>query len=136
MTSVRRVAVAGASGYVGYPISKALLETGVFDIIVLVRSSSVDSPRIQGLQSLGARIHGVSYDNESQLASILQGTDVVVSTLNYSSVDDQVPMMKACVSCAVKLFFPSEFALVGVIPRQAHSLVINDPTTLRDISTK
>ncbi|KEP47330.1 putative phenylcoumaran benzylic ether reductase-like protein [Rhizoctonia solani 123E] len=111
MTSVKRIAVAGASGYVGYPISKALLKAGVFEISVLVRSASVDSPRVQVLQSLGARIHSVSYDNESQLANSLKGIDVVISALNYSSVDDQVPMMKACVSCGVKLFFPSEFAL-------------------------
>ncbi|KAH7325316.1 hypothetical protein B0J17DRAFT_723085 [Rhizoctonia solani] len=111
MVSVKRIAVAGASGYVGYPISKVLLETGVFEVLVLVRSSSVDSPRIQELRSLGAQIHGVSYDDESQLTSILKDTDVVISTLNYSSVGDQVPIMKACSSCGVKLFFPSEFAL-------------------------
>ncbi|CAE7175966.1 unnamed protein product [Rhizoctonia solani] len=118
MTSVKRVAVAGASGYVGYPISKALLDAGVFEVIVLVRGSSVDIPRVKELQSRGARIHGVSYDNEAQLASILKEVDVVISTLNYSSVDEQarllrymVPMMKACVECGVKLFFPSEFAL-------------------------
>ncbi|KAJ1300081.1 hypothetical protein OPQ81_002563 [Rhizoctonia solani] len=111
MDSVKRIAVAGASGYVGYPISKALLDTGTFEVLVLVRRSSVDSPRIRELKSRGAQVHSVTYDNETQLASVLKGTDVVISTLNYSSVDEQVPMMKACVSCGVKLFFPSEFAL-------------------------
>ncbi|KAG8749288.1 hypothetical protein FRC11_011468, partial [Ceratobasidium sp. 423] len=111
MASVKRIAVAGASGYVGYPVSKALLEAGAFEVLVLVRSSSVDAPRIQELKSRGAQVHGVSYDNEAQLADVLEGTDVVISTLNYASVEDQVPMMKACVSCGVKLFFPSEFAL-------------------------
>ncbi|CAE6415134.1 unnamed protein product [Rhizoctonia solani] len=111
MVSVKRIAVAGASGYVGYPISKALLGTGIFEVLVLVRSSSVGSPRIQELQSLGAQIHGVSYTDESQLTRVLKDVDVVISTLNYSSVGDQAPLMKACVSCGVKLFFPSEFAL-------------------------
>ncbi|CAE6466029.1 unnamed protein product [Rhizoctonia solani] len=111
MSSVKRIAVAGASGYVGYPISKALLEAGVFEVIVLVRSSSVDNPRIRELESCGAKVHDVVYDNELQLAEILSGTDIVISTLNYSSVNDQVPMIRACVACGVKLFFPSEFAL-------------------------
>ncbi|CEL56001.1 Isoflavone reductase homolog A622 OS=Nicotiana tabacum PE=2 SV=1 [Rhizoctonia solani AG-1 IB] len=111
MSSVKRIAVAGASGYVGYPISKALLEAGVFDVLVLFRNSSMDSPRVQELGSRGAIIHGVDYSNQSQLTEILRGTDVVISTVNYSSVNDQAPMMKACMTCGVKLFFPSEFAL-------------------------
>ncbi|CAE6473919.1 unnamed protein product [Rhizoctonia solani] len=111
MSLIKRIAIAGASGYVGYPVSKALLEIEAFEVLVLVRSSSTDSPRIQELKSRGAQVRGVSYDNESQLAAVLKNVDAVVSTLNYASVDEQVPMMKACASCSVKLFFPSEFAL-------------------------
>jgi uncharacterized protein YbjT (DUF2867 family) len=108
MSSVKRVAVAGATGYVGYPIVKALLEAGVFDILALVRASSVrawflsrpiltdvmrsqlNKPQIKALESQGVQVHGVSYDDEAQLSALLRGVDVVISTLAYASVDSQV----------------------------------------------
>lgn len=41
MTPIKRVAVAGATGYVGFPLANALLDSGVFEVLVLVRATSV-----------------------------------------------------------------------------------------------
>ncbi|KAF8596544.1 NAD(P)-binding protein [Ceratobasidium sp. AG-I] len=111
MTTFKRIAVAGASGYVGFPLTSALLDSGVFEVLIFVRPASLESPRIQELEKRGAKAYGVSYGDEAQLKTILEGVDIVISTLNYTSVESQVPMMNACVSARVKLFFPSEFAL-------------------------
>ncbi|QRW18512.1 hypothetical protein RhiXN_03436 [Rhizoctonia solani] len=70
-------------------MSKALLKVGALDV-VLVRAASVDKLRVQELESYGAEVYGIAYDSESQLVGILKGTDVVISTLNCSSLDDQV----------------------------------------------
>ncbi|GAB1527447.1 hypothetical protein RhiTH_010622 [Rhizoctonia solani] len=69
-------------------MSKALLKVGALDV-VLVRAASVDKLRVQELESYGAEVYGIAYDSESQLVGILKGTDVVISTLNCSSLDDQ-----------------------------------------------
>ena len=111
MSAIKRVAVAGATGYVGYPIVNALLDSGAFEVLALVRDNSTGIPHLHELEPRRLQIHKVSYEDEGQLASILRGVDVMISTVAYSSVESQVPLMKACVTSGVKLFFPSEFAL-------------------------
>ncbi|QRV75646.1 NmrA-like family domain-containing protein 1 [Ceratobasidium sp. AG-Ba] len=111
MSPIKRVAVIGATGFVGFPISNALLDTNMFGVVVIVRTVSVGSSRIQELKSKGAEVHGVAYDNETQLVEALQGVDAVVSTLTARSIEAQAPLVRACAGSGVKLFFPSEFAL-------------------------
>ncbi|KAG9094244.1 hypothetical protein FS749_012830 [Ceratobasidium sp. UAMH 11750] len=106
MASVRRVAVTGATGFVGFPVADALVSAGVFDVVVLL-----DNPRVQGLKARGAEVHGVSYDDEAQLTAVLEGVEAVVSTLSWTSTEAQAPLVKASALNGVKLFFPSEFAL-------------------------
>ncbi|KAG9124974.1 hypothetical protein FRC07_009496 [Ceratobasidium sp. 392] len=111
MSSIKRVAITGATGFVGYPVADALLNAGVFDVAVLVRTVSLETPRIQGLKARGAEVHGVSYDDEDQLTTALKSVDAVISTLSWTSTGAQTPLIKAAASNGVKLFFPSEFAL-------------------------
>ncbi|QRW04546.1 NmrA-like family domain-containing protein 1 [Ceratobasidium sp. AG-Ba] len=89
MSPIKRVAVTGATGLVGFPISNALLETKSFDVVALVRTVSVGTPRIQELNSKGAEGHSMLYDNETQFAEALQGVDAIVSTLSWSSIEAQ-----------------------------------------------
>ncbi|KAG8796501.1 hypothetical protein FRC12_021134 [Ceratobasidium sp. 428] len=130
MSTIKRVAVTGATGFVGYPVADALLNAEAFEVVVLVRAVSLDTPRIQGLKTRGAIVHGVSYDNETELTTALKSVDAVVSTLSWTSTEaqvssrfltdsvnpeptlfEQMPLIKAAASNGVKLFFPSEFAL-------------------------
>ncbi|KAG8696798.1 hypothetical protein FRC09_008252 [Ceratobasidium sp. 395] len=111
MSAIKRVAITGATGFVGYPVADALLNVEAFEVVVLVRAVSRDTPRIQGLKTRGAIVHGVSYDNEAELTAALKDVDAVVSTLSWTSTGAQMPLIKAAASNGVKLFFPSEFAL-------------------------
>ncbi|KAG8716550.1 hypothetical protein FRC08_009278 [Ceratobasidium sp. 394] len=111
MGSIRRVAVTGATGFVGFPIADALVNAGVFDVVVLVRTLSLDNPRVQELKARGAEVHAVSYDDEAQLTAALKGVEAVVSTLSWTSTEAQALLVKASAANGVKLFFPSEFAL-------------------------
>jgi hypothetical protein len=72
-------------------ISRSLVRYTVLSVAIdNVSPTQMDSPRVQELGSRGAIVHGVDYSNQSQLTEILGGTDVVISTVNYSSVNDQV----------------------------------------------
>ena len=53
----------------------------------------LESPRIQQIEKRGAKVYGINYDDEVLLKTILEGVDVVISTLNYASVESQVGLL-------------------------------------------
>ncbi|KAF8608914.1 NAD(P)-binding protein [Ceratobasidium sp. AG-I] len=112
MSAIKTVAIAGATGFVGFPLAETLLNDGNFKVHLLVRPASVDSPKMQELKAKGAQIYGLTYGNEAELAAALKDVDAVISALTYSQqslIDSQLALVNASKAAGVKLFFPSEF---------------------------
>ncbi|KAB5591663.1 Isoflavone reductase-like protein [Ceratobasidium theobromae] len=110
MSGVKGIAVAGASGYVGKPVVDELLKAGTFEIRILTRKSGIDGSVVQSFKARGASLHGVTYEDEAELVEVLQGVDVVLSTLNAGGIMGAQPnLLRAAKKAGAKLFMPSEF---------------------------
>ncbi|KDN37611.1 hypothetical protein RSAG8_10016, partial [Rhizoctonia solani AG-8 WAC10335] len=110
MSDVKVIAVAGASGYVGKPVVEELLKAGNLEVRILTRKSGVDGSAVQEFKARGASVHGVTYEDEAELAEVLKSVDVVLSTLNAGGITGAQPnLLRASKKAGVKLFMPSEF---------------------------
>ncbi|CAE6470615.1 unnamed protein product [Rhizoctonia solani] len=107
--SAKTVALAGANGFVGKAFATEFLKQGL-ELRILTRAESINSAPLQEFKSKGASLHAISYDDESSIAKVLQGVDVLISTIAGSAlVSAQLPLIKAAKAAGVKLFFPSEY---------------------------
>lgn len=77
---IERVAIIGASGQMGRPITEALLQTGKHTVTALTRGSS-DLPT-------GVKSVQVNYDNEHSLISALRGQQILIITLSTRAPPD------------------------------------------------
>ncbi len=106
------VLVAGATGYLGKRICKALQSRGA-NVRALVRTGSKQTKRDE-LQQMGVRLMEVnSYDKED-LQKACSGVDCVVSALQGLRdviVDTQVALLDAAVAAGVPRFIPSDYSL-------------------------
>ena len=101
MSSIKSVAVAGASGNLGPSIVEGLLKAG-FSVTALTRLDSTSK------QAAGVKVAPVDYASVESLTAALKGHDAVVSTLN-TAVSDQKPLIDAAIAAGVQRFLPSEF---------------------------
>lgn len=81
---------------------EALLRDG-FDVQVLTRKADPSQ------DPSGVRVTEVDYSNASQLESVLEGQDAVVSALGGVGLGSQTQLIEAAVNAGVKRFLPSEF---------------------------
>ncbi|UNI18601.1 hypothetical protein JDV02_004858 [Purpureocillium takamizusanense] len=103
MGSIRNVAIAGASGDLGAPILKEIIESNLFNVTVLTRSSSnAEFPP-------SVRVLRVDYSSIPDLTTALAGQDAVVSALTTAAMDLQLGLIEASIAAGVKRFIPSEF---------------------------
>ncbi|KAG9119105.1 hypothetical protein FRC07_006044 [Ceratobasidium sp. 392] len=110
MSEIRVIAIAGATGYVGRPIVEEILKSEAFELRILTRKSGVTGSLVQSFKERGAAIHGVSYDDEAELVSVLQGVDIILSTLGGGGITGAQPnLLRAAKTAGAKLFIPSEF---------------------------
>ncbi|KAI0475086.1 nmrA-like family protein-like protein [Xylariaceae sp. FL0804] len=102
MASIKKVVIAGASGFVGSQLIRQL-QTAGFELTVLTRSSSkLELPADIAIKS-------VDYDSVDSLTPALQGQDAVVSVLGPNAlVQAQLHLIEAAVRAGVKRFLPSE----------------------------
>ncbi|PSR74421.1 hypothetical protein PHLCEN_2v9833 [Hermanssonia centrifuga] len=104
-----KVAVAGGTGGIGRHIVDAILNTQNHQVVVLSRS-----PHHADLQSRGAEVIAVSYDDPTSLENALRGVHTVISTISdggniNASVTSQLALLQASVQAGAKRFAPSEF---------------------------
>ncbi|KAJ4369254.1 hypothetical protein N0V83_006339 [Neocucurbitaria cava] len=96
--------MATASGTLGTPILRALINSKAFNVTVLSRQSSdatfPDSVKV---------IH-VDYTSLPDLTNALKDQDAVVSTLAGTATETQRPLIEASIAAGVKRFIPSEFS--------------------------
>ncbi|KAI1342658.1 putative isoflavone reductase family protein CipA [Xylariaceae sp. FL0016] len=108
---IKNVAVAGATGNVGDPALQALLETGAFDITVLVRPGSTHSfPD-------GVRVTEVDLASLPSLAAALRGQDALVNATSIQDPSAHIIIVDAGVYRLVLADFGSDPARVHAPPR-------------------
>ncbi|TVY35112.1 Bifunctional pinoresinol-lariciresinol reductase [Lachnellula occidentalis] len=116
MVEIKNVAIVGASGAIGEPIMKALVESGKFNVTVVKRPSSK--------ASFPASVKVVSADTTSveSVTAAFEGQDAVVSTVGTEGLQGQQVLIDAAIAAGVKRFLPSEFGTdianpkVGALP--------------------
>ncbi|RDW63269.1 hypothetical protein BP6252_10814 [Coleophoma cylindrospora] len=101
--TIKKVAIAGATGKLGSAIITELLRSGLFDITVLTRDPSTHTFP-DGLQ-----VVKVDYGNVESLVTPLHGQDALVSAVPTGAILEQRLLIDAAVTAGVKRFIPSEF---------------------------
>ncbi|KUJ22608.1 NAD(P)-binding protein [Mollisia scopiformis] len=101
--SIKKVAVAGASGPVGTAILKELLKSQLFEITVLTRQASHHT------FPPGVKVCPIDYTSTDSLIAALSGQDALVSSVSMAAVPSQRLLIDAAVKAGVKRIIPSEF---------------------------
>ncbi|XP_071733674.1 eugenol synthase 1-like [Rutidosis leptorrhynchoides] len=113
MSDKSKILIIGGTGYIGKFIVEASAKAG-HPTFVLVRESTLSDPSKSSLlgsfKNSGVTfIKGDLYDHQSLVKAIKQ-VDVVISTVGYRQLDDQVKIIAAIKEAGnVKRFYPSEF---------------------------
>ncbi|KAI1207829.1 NAD(P)-binding protein [Annulohypoxylon truncatum] len=102
MSSITKVAIAGAKGNLGEAVLEQLLKAG-FDVTVLTRKDSTHT------FPSDVTVKPVDYTSQDSLVDALQGQDAVVAALASEALDVQFPLIEASVKAGVKRFIPSDF---------------------------
>ncbi|KAI1376568.1 NAD(P)-binding protein [Hypoxylon crocopeplum] len=102
MSTITKVAVAGATGNVGPAVVNQLVQDG-FKVTVLLRKG-----RSHSFPSSVAIVE-VDYESPESLFKALEGQDAVVSAVGFTGLPQQIPLIRAAVKAGVKRFLPSEF---------------------------
>ncbi|CAE6425396.1 unnamed protein product [Rhizoctonia solani] len=102
------VAITCASGKVGKAITHKLLTANAFQLYILVRACSFDSPVYQAYQRRGAKLHSIDFEDEAGIVEALAGVDIFISAVAGPAWAVQFTLVRAAIKAGVKLFFPSE----------------------------
>ncbi|EHK18337.1 uncharacterized protein TRIVIDRAFT_58433 [Trichoderma virens Gv29-8] len=110
MSSIKNVTIAGATGYLGPAVVKAVKEAG-FNVTILLRASNSSEVTFDGV-----KIARIDYGSLDSLVDALKGQDAVVSAMNHLYFDEQKALVEASDKAGVKRFLPSEYGLDVSIP--------------------
>ncbi|KAH8691396.1 isoflavone reductase family protein [Talaromyces proteolyticus] len=141
-----KVALVGAAGETGQSIVNGLLESEhTFQISAIVRPSSLTKPANVDLQNRGVNLISASLTGpQDELIIALSGHDVVISTISFASIEQEIPLANAAKRAGVKRFVPSGWAPVippaGVMVARelkekilSHVLMLGLPYTFIDV---
>ncbi|KAH8690137.1 hypothetical protein BGW36DRAFT_433091 [Talaromyces proteolyticus] len=99
---IERVAIIGASGQVGRPITDALLQTGKHIVTVITRSDS------QNKLPEGVKVAQVNYEEEATLVEALKGQQVLIISLAVTAAPDtQAKIISAAAKAGVPHVMPN-----------------------------
>lgn len=113
MAEKSKILIIGGTGYIGKFVVQASAKSG-HPTFALVRESTIADPvkgkLIQEFKNSGVTLlHGDLYDHDSLVKAIKQ-VDVVISTVGFMQLADQVKIIAAIKEAGnVKRFLPSEF---------------------------
>jgi uncharacterized protein YbjT (DUF2867 family) len=113
MAEKSKILIIGGTGYIGKFIVEASAKAE-HPTFILVRETTLSDPvkakLIDNFKSLGVNLlHGDLYDHESLVNAVKQ-VDVVISTVGFMQLADQVKIIAAIKQAGnVKRFLPSEF---------------------------
>jgi nucleoside-diphosphate-sugar epimerase len=102
MSSIKTVAVVGASGNIGAPTVKLLHEVG-FEVTAITRADSSSTfPDY-------VKVKPVDYTSIPDLTDAFTGIDAVVASVGYFALDIQPNLIEAAAKAGVSRFIPAEF---------------------------
>ncbi|KAI2602056.1 putative oxidoreductase CipA-like protein [Hypoxylon sp. NC1633] len=102
MSTISKVAIAGATGNLGPAVLNRLVEDG-FKVTALTRKGTSHS-----FPSSVAVVE-IDYESPESLVKALKGQDALVSVIGYDGMLQQLPLIEAAVEAGVKRVIPSEF---------------------------
>ncbi|KAK1546766.1 isoflavone reductase [Colletotrichum paranaense] len=111
-----KVALIGGTGETGSIIVNALLESDIpaLKIIAIVRPASERKPDVVALEKRGVAVAVVDLEGpRAELVIVLEGADVLISTIHVSALGSQIPLADAAKAAGVKRFVPCFFATVA-----------------------
>ncbi|KAK1622712.1 hypothetical protein BDP81DRAFT_399952 [Colletotrichum phormii] len=106
------VAIAGATGNLGLPILKSLLDAG-FTVTVLSRIGG-NASALPSHSNLTIKV--VDLTSFDSLHPALLGIDVVISCVATLAIGSQKPIIDASVAAGVNRFIPAEFGMDSANP--------------------
>jgi len=134
--AIKRVVVVGASGAVGEPVTKALVDAG-FEVTAFTRASSSNN------FPSGVKAHPIEdYEDVAALTKALEGQDAVVSTIGFGGAGYQKNLLDASIKAGVQRFLPSEFgcdlenAKVRALPIFAPKIEVEEYSAEKTKGTK
>ncbi|PHH50735.1 hypothetical protein CFIMG_005102RAa [Ceratocystis fimbriata CBS 114723] len=102
--SIKNVAIIGAAGNLGAPVTKALLESG-FAITAISRPESTST------FPAGVAVKKVDLSSVDALTEAFKGQDAVISLITTREAAKQNVLADAAVAAGVKRYIPSEFGV-------------------------
>ncbi|POS78738.1 hypothetical protein DHEL01_v202859 [Diaporthe helianthi] len=128
MTTIKKVAIAGANGALGKPVLHALVKGG-FEVTALVRSTG----KIPNLPATAKEVV-VDFTSPDSLVAALKGQDAVVSALGVQpgTAQAQKALAQASADTGVKRFIPSDFGSNLDHPEVRKLAVFKDKFELHD----
>ncbi|TBU26592.1 NAD(P)-binding protein [Dichomitus squalens] len=108
------VLIIGSTGNTGNGITKALVASGNFRVAALIRPSSLDKPAVSELRAQGIEIRaGDIKDDSESLKKVLEGVDILISTVVRSAIQDQRDIFRAAKEVGVQRVIPCDFGSPG-----------------------
>lgn len=79
-----------------------------------MRPSSLGKPAVEELKTRGVNVVSADLQGpQESIVRILQGIDVVISTIHYQALGDEIPLATAAKAAKVKRYVPCFFATVA-----------------------
>ncbi|KAL9107804.1 MAG: hypothetical protein Q9227_007319 [Pyrenula ochraceoflavens] len=128
MSTVTKVALAGATGNLGPTILSALLSAN-FHVTVLTRSTS-NNP---GTFPPNVAVTPVDYSSLPSLTAALQDHDAIVSTIATAAISAQTNLVHAASAAGIKRFIPSEFGSDTSNPKARQLPCFRDKVLVQDL---
>jgi uncharacterized protein YbjT (DUF2867 family) len=74
----------------------------------------LEKPAVQSLKARGVKIVGADLQGaHDDLVNLLKGVDIVISTINYLSLNDEISLSNAAKAAGVQRYVPCFWATVG-----------------------
>lgn len=122
-TTIKTVALAGASGNLGAPILKSLTDAGLTVTVLTRPGSSSTYPS-------GVKTTEIDYDNTESLTAALKDQDALVCAVGFTAFLSQEKLIDAAIASGVKRVLPSEYgtdpdvASVRQLPAFGHKVQV------------
>lgn len=107
-----KVALAGATGNLGGPVLKALLDAGLF--VTVISRVGGGSAKLKPHPNI--TVKEVNFGSAEDIIPALQGVQVVVACLATLAIGNQNPLIDAAEAAGVERFIPAEFGMDALNP--------------------
>lgn len=121
MTTIKNVALLGASGNLGPSIVDAFLKNGSFNITAISRSES------KATFPTSIKVIKTDLTNDDSLTSAFKGQDAAVIIVGAGQLSEQKRYIDAAIAAGVKRFIPSEFGSDTSNPKSSELVPVFRP---------